>query len=294
MATEGNETPQEEEQFTPESTEEIASEEVIEETPVEETVETPSEDVNTPTEETPDEPAFYTPEEMKTLQVDGIDTSRIPPEMRALYQAMQSPITRKSQQLSQKMKELEQGQVPLQESTPQKQQTQNPAHPSVDERAVHQTLQNLGLTEKPEAWEEGYENYVLELSDTRRDLRQVAQQRATAFEEFDTFKSGFSEDQFNEIDSEAETRMYALLADPKTRVEGQRIQHAMQTGDTSTVLTFVRGVAKEHLSKPSNIKKVTSNPPANLTPSGGSLKTGGSKDPSKMSNDEYREYRNSQ
>jgi len=248
--------------------------------------------VNTPPAEASEEPTYYTPEEMKTLQVDGIDTSRIPPEMRALYQAMQSPITRKSQELSQKMKDLEQGhQVPLQE--PNTQQTPNPQRqqPSVDQMAAAQALHNLGLSEKPEAWEEGYENYVLELSDTRRDLRQNAQKRATGMEEFNNFKSGFTPEQFNDIDSQAETRMYEMLADPKTRVEGQRIQHAMQTGDTSTVLTFVRGVAKEHLSKPSNTKTVTSNPPATNTPSGGSQQTGGQKDQSKMTMDEYRASR---
>jgi len=289
MSIEGNETPQNEEQFNQD--EQVASEEVALGTEEQSPEGTPSEDVNTPPAEASEEPTYYTPEEMKTLQVDGIDTSRIPPEMRALYQAMQSPITRKSQELSQMKRDLEQGQnAPLQEPTQSQQQNQASQQPSVDEVVVNHTLQKLGLKEKPDVWEDGYENYVLELADTRRDYRETAQKRDSAFEEFNSFKSGFTPEQFKDIDSQAETKMYELLADPKTRVEGQRIQQAIQTGDTSTVLQFVRGVAKEHLKNVPSNNSVSSTPPATTTPSGGTHQTG-QKDPSKMTMEEYRASR---
>jgi len=241
-----------------------------------------------PVEEENTTPNYYTPEEMKTLQVDGIDTSRIPPEMIPLYQAMQSPITRKSQELSQKLNELEQGQIePLQDT---QQATTPNTQPSIEDMAMITTLQKLGLQEKPEAWDPGYEMYIMELADTRRDLKETATKQAHAMAELNTFKAGFTPEQFQTIDQEAETKMYKLLSDPSTRAEGQRIQQAVQTGDTNTLLSFVRDVAKEVLSSAPQANQSRTTPPVTSAPQGNVNNTG-VKDPSKMTAEEYRAYR---
>ncbi len=273
------ETPQEEQfenQGEETQEEQVTNEEVI-----------ASEDTNDVQEvaETQADNAYYSPEEMRTLQVDGIDTSRIPPEMQPLYQAMQAPITRKSQELSEKMKGLEQGQAPLQE-----QQSSQTPQPSIDEMAVNVTLQNMGLAEKPEPWDDGYEGYMMELSDNRRDLKDSVNKQSQAMNELNTFKSGFTPEQFKDIDSQAETKMYQLLADPSTRQQGQLIQQAMQQGDTKTVLSFVRDVAKEVLSASPKQTQQRSTPPKVSSPSG-NVSLGGQTDPSKMNSDEYRAYR---
>ena len=267
----GEEQPQTEE---PQVTEEATSEDEI----IPETSET---------EEVIETPSYYTPEEMRLLQVDGIDTSRIPPEMQPLYQAMQAPITRKSQELSERMKNMEQGQEPLQDNQPAQQQTQ-PQQPSIDEVAVNMTIQKLGLAEKPDAWDNNYESYMLELADTRRDLKDSVTRQNQAMNELNTFKSGFTPEQFTQIDSQAETKMYSLLADPSTRADGQRIQHAMNSGDTDTILSFMRDVAKEVLSAPTQQTQRTA-PPMTTTPSGATASV--AKDPSNMNADEYRAYR---
>lgn len=259
--------------------------------------ETPSEEgtppVETPVlEGEPQAPSYYTPEEMRTLQVDGIDTSRIPPEMVPLYQAMQSPITRKSQELSQKLKTLGQGQTPPQE-TQQPNVPQQPQGPSIDEMAVDVTLNKLGLQAKPEPWEDGYEGYMMELSDNRRDLKDSVNKRTQAVTELNTFRAGFTPEQFTQIDSQAETKMYQLLSDPATKPEGQRILQAMQTGDTKTLLSFVKDVAKEVLSASPQPTQTRSTPPVTTTPQGNLVNTG-AKDPSTMTNEEYRTYRESQ
>jgi len=49
----------------------------------------------------------YTVEEMRALDVDHIDTSRIPPELLPFYRAMNAPITRKSQEYSDRIRQLE-------------------------------------------------------------------------------------------------------------------------------------------------------------------------------------------
>ena len=69
------------------------------------------EDAETPTPEVEDkEPQgkeFYTPEEMRGLDPDNVDTSRIPEEMLPFYKSMLAPITKKSQQLSEALKKAE-------------------------------------------------------------------------------------------------------------------------------------------------------------------------------------------
>lgn len=62
---------------------------------------------------------YYTAEEMKSLEVDNLDTSRIPPEMQPFYKSLQAVNTRKSQELSElqkrydaKFQELSQPQKP--------------------------------------------------------------------------------------------------------------------------------------------------------------------------------------
>ena len=286
-----NETPPTEEQFenNGEGNPPIVEPQVTEETPPSEDGTPPQEPIAS-SEETPPETNYYTPEELRTLQVDGIDTSRIPPEMQPLYQAMQAPITRKSQELSEQMRTLEQGQPPLQENQNPQQNQQAPQQPSLDEVAVNLTMKKLGLQEKPDAWDPSYESYMMELGDTRRDLKDSANRQNQAMTQFDDFKAGFTPEQFNDIDAKAETKMYELLADPSTRNEGQRIQRAMQTGDTTTVLSFVRDVAKEVLSAPPPANQTRSTPPVTLTPQGAPVNTG-EKDPSKMSSAEYRAYR---
>lgn len=49
----------------------------------------------------------YTVEEMRALDVDNIDTSRIPPELLPFYKAMNAPVTRKSQEYSDRIRKLE-------------------------------------------------------------------------------------------------------------------------------------------------------------------------------------------
>lgn len=294
--------PNEEEQFGTEGegNPPIEEPQVNEELPASEDVVTPQEP-EVPVEGevvTPQEPQtnYYTPEEMKTLQVDGIDTSRIPPEMVPLYQAMQAPITRKSQELSEQMKTLEQGNPPLQEQNPQAPQQQpKPQGPSLDETAVAMTMQKLGLQEKPEPWanDGSYENYMMELSDTRRDLKDRATKHSQAMSELNTFKSGFTPEQFKDIDSQAETKMYKMLGDPATKVEGQRIQRAMQTGDTNTILSYMRDVAKEVLIASPTPTKTRTTPPVTTIPQGSPVTTV-EKDPSKMNSAEYRAYREAQ
>lgn len=71
-------------------------------------------------EESPKQP--YTTEEMKSLDADQIDTSRIPPELLPFYRAMQAPITRKSQQLSEAWNQIQQYQQQImQQPAPQQQ-----------------------------------------------------------------------------------------------------------------------------------------------------------------------------
>lgn len=50
---------------------------------------------------------YYTPDEMRNLDVDHIDTSRIPPEQLPIYRAIQAVNTRKSQELSNLKREYE-------------------------------------------------------------------------------------------------------------------------------------------------------------------------------------------
>jgi len=49
----------------------------------------------------------YTVEEMRALDVDHVDTSRIPPELLPFYKAMNAPVTRKSQEYSDRIRQLE-------------------------------------------------------------------------------------------------------------------------------------------------------------------------------------------
>ena len=50
---------------------------------------------------------YYTPEEMRSLSPDGVDTSKIPPEMIPFYKSMLAPVTRKSQELANKLREAD-------------------------------------------------------------------------------------------------------------------------------------------------------------------------------------------
>jgi hypothetical protein len=69
----------------------------------------------------PDEPEepegknAYTPEEMKALDFEKIDTTRIPEEMQPFYKAMQASFTKKQMSLSDRIKAIEEKQ-----STPEK------------------------------------------------------------------------------------------------------------------------------------------------------------------------------
>ena len=75
---------------------------------------------------------FYSPEEMRNLDFEQIDTSRIPPEMVPVYKALQASYTRNNQQVVEMRKQLEQQamrqQVP-QPQVPQQQVSQEPPNP---------------------------------------------------------------------------------------------------------------------------------------------------------------------
>ena len=271
------ETPQEEQ---------LETEEVVEETQTEE-VEYEEEAEHEEVEETETEEVvadYYTPEEMRELSVDDINTSKIPPEMQALYKAMQAPITKKNQELAEKRKALEQGNEPLQDKAPDVQVQQ----PSINEMATKATLEKLGLETKPEAWEDGYDEFLFEVADTRQEIKANESSRQAQVKEFNDFQSGFEPEKFKEIDARAETKMYQMMADPSTRQEGQRLLKAVQTGDVKTVLAFVRETAKEVLSTPTKQNKAT--PPSVETPSG-KVVSKGSKHPDKMTAQEYRDWR---
>lgn len=90
---------------TDQETPEVSSEESAELTP--EQLEEPGQE---PTEETPQEPeaVYYTPEEMRELDFNDVDTSRIPAEMMPFYKSMESGVQRKFQEIARAREQLQQ------------------------------------------------------------------------------------------------------------------------------------------------------------------------------------------
>lgn len=58
-------------------------------------------------EETTQQQEFYTPEEIQQIGIDKLDPNKIPPELVPFYKHMQADYTRKTQELSNKSKDLE-------------------------------------------------------------------------------------------------------------------------------------------------------------------------------------------
>ena len=102
---------------------------------------------------------FYSPEEMRTLDFEQIDTSRIPPEMVPVYKALQASYTRNNQQVVEMRKQLEAQATMRQQQVPQPAPQQQVAPEPPNPKAYYEKLNAVAQKSVEANLQEKYDEF---------------------------------------------------------------------------------------------------------------------------------------